>query len=247
MDSAHKAFAVFATAASEDPPLSARELCMVGVFSSFVLATAFGLAAVVSADDNADRAAKLKAIQKEVADADATFRKAWAKLRDPHQDDPEVEKLYEAFQAKQKAGFAEALAIAQAAPDSEAGFDALEWLLTTPRAYDLPVGKPAMELLAAHYSEDQRIGKAVAILAYYLPSDTNPAYGAAVNLLQTVVDQNPDRAARGQAALGLAWLAKRKFTMAEVKGRSGVNGLASDAERAFEKVLREYGDCSNLR
>jgi thiol-disulfide isomerase/thioredoxin len=87
----------------------------------------------------------------------------------------------------------------------------------------------------------------IAILAYYPPQADNPAYRPAVDLLRSVKDKNTDRTARGQAALGLAWLAKREFVMAEFKGEPETERLASEAEKAFESVVREFGDCGNLR
>jgi thiol-disulfide isomerase/thioredoxin len=68
-----------------------------------------------------------------------------------------------------------------------------------------------------------------------------------VNLLNAVVAKNPDRTARGQAALGLAWVAKRKFQQVESKANPDAGHLAAEAEKAFESVLRDFGDCPNLR
>src|SRR5580704_9080140 len=91
-----------------------------------------------AADDTPTPAERLKTIRKEVADAEATFRAAWAKLPDPNQDDPKVEELYKKFGEKQEAGFKEAVEIAKADPKSDTAFDALEWLIMTPRAYYFP-------------------------------------------------------------------------------------------------------------
>ncbi len=69
----------------------------------------------------------------------------------------------------------------------------------------------------------------------------------AIALLKSVVEQNPDATARGQAALGLAWDAKNRFRSAEYQGSPEANQLASTAEFAFENVIRDYGACENLR
>jgi thiol-disulfide isomerase/thioredoxin len=45
----------------------------------------------------------------------------------------------------------------------------------------------------------------------------------------------------------LAWLAKRSFVKAEFKGDPNADQLASEAEKAMETVIRDYGDCENLR
>jgi thiol-disulfide isomerase/thioredoxin len=213
------------------------------------LAITVGLTLIVAirADDTLTPAARLKAIQKEVADAETAFRDAWAKLPDLHQEDPEVEKLFQAFRKKQLAGFDSALEIAKANPKSDTGFAALEWLLTTPLAYQLPSGKQALELMAEHHAANPKVGKSLAILAYYPPNEGESNYPSAIALLKAVVEKNPDRTARGQAALGLAWQAKYKFQMAESRGRDDASRLADEAKKAFETVIRDYGDCRNLR
>src|SRR5439155_26882020 len=110
-----------------------------------------------------------------------------------------LEKLYRAFDEKQRAAFAEALKIAKADPQSDTAFAALEWLLKSPRAYHLPVGKPALELMTGHHAANPKVGQAVAILAYYPPAEKDSTYRQAVALLEAVAKKNPDRAARGNA------------------------------------------------
>ncbi len=213
----------------------------------FALTLGWVLTGAAPADDKATPAERLKVIQKEVADAETAFRDAWAKLPDIHQEDPEVEKLFQAFRKKQLAGFEAALEMAKAEPKSDMGFAALEWLLTTPLAYHLVCGKQGMELMAEYHAANPKVGKTIATLAYYPPNEGEPNYPQALALLKAVAEKNPDRTARGQAALGLAWQAKEKFRMAESRGRDDAGRLAADAEKAFEMVLRDYGDCHNLR
>ncbi len=217
--------------------------------SRHLLALALGLLLTTAATsaDSSTPAARLKAVQKEVADAEAAFREAWAKLPDLHQEDPHVEKLYQIFRKKQQAGFNTALEIAKADPKSEAAFAALEWLLLTPQAYYLPPAKAMLELLNEHHAANPKIGKGIAILAYYPPSEADTTHRQAVALLKAVAEKNPDRAARGHAAIGLAWLAKRKFQLAESKAAPETERLAAEAQKQFETVIRDYGDCRNLR
>jgi thiol-disulfide isomerase/thioredoxin len=220
---------------------------MVRAFFSFTVASGLILAGAALAGERPTPSQRIQALKQEIADAETRFRDAWAKLPDPHQDDPEVEKLYKAFEEKQRAGFVTALEIAQADPSSEAGFAALEWLLLNPRTYHLPSGKAALELLAQHHAGNRQLGKALAVLAYYPIDESSPAYRPAVDLLQAVTNKNPDRMVRGQAALGLAWLANRDFQWAESRSSPDTDRLARTAETAFEAVLRDYGDCPNLR
>jgi peroxiredoxin len=215
--------------------------------SRSVLGLVLFLAAFTAADDKPTPAQRLAAIQKGIADAEAALRDAWAKLPDPPKEDAHVVKLYKAWDEKQKGGFAAAAEIARADPKSDAAFSALEWLLTTPRAYHLPPGKAAMKLMTEHHATNPKVGKAVAVLSYVQPWPTDPAYDEALALLRTVAKVNPDRTARGNAALGLAWLVKRDFELAESKGKSDTNALAAKAEASFEQILKDYGSCLNLR
>jgi hypothetical protein len=212
------------------------------------LSVALALTAAAGAADKPTPAARLEAIKKEVADAQAEFYKAAANLDEKKKEDVEkADKLYEAFSKKQEEGFAQALKIAQADPKSDAGFAALEWLLTTPRTFHVGVGKPMMELAKKYYAADPRIGKAIAILAYYPPHEAAENHVAAVELLKAVAEKNPDRTVRGQAVLGLAWVAKKKYQAAEYRQKPNADGLAVAAEKQFEDVVKNYGDCKNLR
>ncbi|CAN5342831.1 hypothetical protein BH10PLA2_BH10PLA2_26560 [soil metagenome] len=196
--------------------------------------------------DDFKPAEKLKAVQKEVADADKLFRDAWAKLPDVHQEDPEVEKLYQSFLKKQKAGFATAFEIAKTSRDSDTSFLALEWLLLQ-FAHRDPSGIPALELMTSQHANDPRIGKAIAFVGYYLPMETDPVFKPVMDLCKAVQARNPDRTVKGQATLALAWDAKNRFRLADSKGSPDTEHLAQLAEKAFETVLRDYGTCPNLR
>jgi peroxiredoxin len=196
------------------------------------------------AEEKPTPAARLKAIQTEVADAEAAVRAAWEKL----QDDPQVDKLAKVHSEKVRAGMAAAYEIAKADPTSDVGFAALEWLLLTPSAYYLPSGKPAIELMRDHHTGNPKIGKSIAVLAYYPLLDTQGDVDpVTIALFRAVAEKNLDRTIRGQAVLGLAWVAKREFLLVELKADADADRLASAAEQAFERVVREYGDCPNLR
>jgi len=201
---------------------------------------------------------QLKAVQKDVADAEAAYRAAYAKAPDPLGNDPERGKLFQVFRQKQRAGFEAAISIARADPKSAAGFDALEWVLLNVYSYDLPVGKFAFDLLTEHHAANPKIGKAVALLAYYLPYDfsnykkgddpiTIPFSAQAVALLKAVSEQNADRTARAHAIYGLAGIAMEDFKMAESRRKGNTEELALAAEHEFERVIKDYGDCAYLR
>jgi thiol-disulfide isomerase/thioredoxin len=182
-----------------------------------------------------------------MVEAEAAFREAWAALPDPHQHDARVEKLYQAFVTRQQAAFAAALDIAKADPKADAGFEALEWLLSNPQAYSHPAGKSGLELATRHHAADRRVGSVIAMLTFYPQCDGELSHDEAVALLRAVAEKNPDRAVRGQAALGLACLVKQELQIAESGDRRDADRLAGAAIKAFEALLRDYGDCEDLR
>jgi thiol-disulfide isomerase/thioredoxin len=61
-----------------------------------------------------------------------------------------------------------------------------------------------------------------------------------------VLDKNPDRTARGQVALSLAWRAANRLAVAEHKKAANVEAQAAEAEQAFEEVIKDYADCPML-
>lgn len=192
-------------------------------------------------------AERLKAIQKAVADAEAEYRAAVKPLGDTPEDRRKHEALAETCYQKSIKAAEAVLALAREDPKSEAGFGALEWLLMNLWVYEIPVGPQAMRLMAEHHAANPKVGRAIAFLAYYAPGESRPAHRAAVELLKAVAEKNPDRTVRGQGAVGLAWLAKRAFDVAAYRGRPEQDRLAAEAERQFEAVVRDYGDCPYLR
>jgi thiol-disulfide isomerase/thioredoxin len=119
-------------------------------------------------------------------------------------------------------------------------------VLTTPRAYQLPVGKPALELATEHHATNPKIGKAASWVAYFLRDERAESYAPGMAFLKAVAEKNPDRTARGQAVMATAWRAKWKFEAAEYRKSSDVETLAAAAEKAMEAVLKDYADCPRL-
>jgi hypothetical protein len=192
-------------------------------------------------------AAKLETIQKDVNDAQAAFYKAVQTLpQDAPESQKKAQELYTEFEKKQKDGFMAAVELAKTDPKSETAFAALEWVLTTPRAYYLPAGKAALEMANEHYSADPKIGKVVAWVGYYFPRGQGGAEDEAAALIRAVAAKNPDRTARGQATMGLADQAETKFAVAEYRKSPDTEALAVEAEKAFQAVIKDYGDCPRL-
>jgi hypothetical protein len=189
---------------------------------------------------------KLAAIQKEYKDAEADYRKAGDDLPDTPEGQKKAEELWKAYDKKQSELFQKAVDLAKADPKSGAGLAALEWVLTIPRAFQLPAGKMGLELAAEHHAMNPKIGKIIAWVGYYPPHAGAENHDAAFALIKAVAEKNPDRTARGQAVMALAWEAKRKFATAEYKKAKDAEERAADAEKAFEAVLKDYADCPRL-
>lgn len=218
-----------------------------------VLLTA-ALILTTSADESSQRESRLKAIEADVASADAALERARAQPPDWHQADQTVDRLSTIATQKHRAGYAAALEIAQAEPQSELGFDALDWLLRhAPEIYGRPEGVPALELTRRFQAKNPRIGKAIKQVGFLPPYGLRhdevkpiPAYRPAMDLLEAVQTDNPDRGARGHAAFGLALQAKREFEYAAWKRSPNAETLRIEAVQAFEAVVRNYGDCTFL-
>lgn len=222
------------------------------------VALAFALTTFGVADDPpkkegapASPADKVKALQKGAKDDWNNFLRAYNKLGKSEEDQKKGEELYKAYGKGQEERFVAATAIAEADPKSDAGFAAVEWLLTETRSLYVPDGDPAgmraVKLATEHHAANPKIGKAVSTLGYYMPHPSSKQYEPVLALIKAVLEKNPDKTARAQAALALAIQTKGKANEAEYKARfmKGVDAekLAAAAEAEYEKVIKEYGDC----
>lgn len=219
-----------------------------------LLAAVFAFATFAVAAESGSRADRLKAIAADVASAEAALKAAHAQMPDRSQDDAAVELLSKALTQKRRAALDTVLQIAKEDPASDVGFDALEWLLLNGINTRPSAGATALQLMARHHAADPRIALAAAVIAlhppYGLPGPQEKsiarysvAYAPAMDLLKAVAATNPDRAARSHAALGLALQPKRLYQFLQYHGRRDLDGFRSQAERAFNDVINDYGDC----
>lgn len=185
----------------------------------------------------------LAAIQAEEAAADAEFAKTVQALPDTPEGEMKADLLWKSFDANQSKRFSRALELAKVAPDSEIALDALQWMLTIPRSYYQTAGIPAMRLAAKHHARNPRIGRTIAMLGRFKPHHeaNSREHDAAMDLFRIVANENPDRSTRGQAVAGLARHAFNLFAMAEYRRSPETDKFASEAERQFESLLKEYG------
>jgi hypothetical protein len=208
-----------------------------------------GLAVPAAADkphNPISLAEQLAALQKEYKAAETAYYKADEGVPDTPEGRKKSQELWKAYDKAQADRFMAAVTLAKADPKSDAGFAALEWVLTIPRAYYLPAGKPALELVAQHHAANPRVGKIIAWVGYFRPGKESDAAATATIVIKSVANKNPDKAARGQAFIAIAWQAKAKFAVAESKAAPDANRLAAEAEKAFEAVLKDYADCPRL-
>jgi hypothetical protein len=188
---------------------------------------------------------RLAAIQKEYKEVEAEYRKAMEALPDTPEGQKKARELYPKYDEARAARFLAAVELARADPKSEVAFAALEWVLTIPRAYYKPAGKPALELVTEYHATNPKVGRIVAWVGYYRPRYSEAA-AAADALITAVAEKNPDRTARGQAFAAIAWEIKSKFAAAEYQRKPEADRLAAEADKAFEALLKDYGDCPRL-
>lgn len=204
-------------------------------------------AAALAADDQPQTAAeKLAAIQKEHKDAEAAYRKTMEALPDTPEGEKKAAEVWKAFDKGQADRFAAAVDLARGNPKTDSALAALEWVLTNPRSYYLPVGKPALELLTEHHAANPKVAKTVAWIGYYHQDNRSESFAAGRALINAVLAKNSDRTARGQAIMARAWEAGRRFAAAEYKKAPDAEKLAAEAEKAFEAVVRDYAECSRM-
>ena len=157
-------------------------------------------------------------IQQRYERTDANYRRQIRALPDNETGEKEARELREKVNAEHAQQFIEAVTLAERNSAADTGLAALQWVLSFGRAHYQPAGRLAVLLLSREYSEHPGVGTAVASVAWWLPYEDEENYAAAVDLLRHVASSNPDRTARGQAALGLAYLPLREFKKAEARG-----------------------------
>lgn len=191
-------------------------------------------------------AAKLAALRKEVKELDEEFYKSVGKLEDTKDGRTAYGELCKECEEKQVKRYEAALELAKADPKSDTAFDAVEWLLTTGRVYHLPVGKPALQFALEHFTTHPKIGRAVLVLGQVDVGEMYQNHNLVWEFVGTVGAKNADKTVRGQAAIVTAWKAKYKSELAELDGQSDADELATVAEKAFEKIIADFGECQLL-
>jgi len=204
---------------------------------ALLIAATVGFAGAARAGDTI--ADKLAAIKNDYKAAEEAFYK-------PPKGTPKISG--KEFEKRQRELFQAAVDLAKTEPKSDEALEALEFVLTVPRAYYLPAGMPAMGLATEYHAANPKVAKIVAWLGYYPPHDQANAkeYKAASALIHAVAEKNQDRTARGQAMMALAWEVGGKFRAVEFKNNEESQKFAAAAEEAFELIIKDYGDCPRM-
>lgn len=193
------------------------------------------------ADNGAEKETATASIAEKFAAAEADFYKSRAALPDTKEANDAQRKLVEELERKREQIMADGMALVKANPKSDAAFQALNAIFSQ-LAFNLPDGPEALRLMAEHHAANPGIGPMIALPSYYRPSSKAPAHAPATNLLYAVATQNPDRTARGQAYLGLAWLKKGKRA-----ARQGRAGGRYCRQLCPEEEQRRFSRCRGAR
>jgi thiol-disulfide isomerase/thioredoxin len=218
---------------------------MTGVCGIFVLLAIPRL--LTAADAPASPAVKLEAIKKAAKDAEEAYGNAARSLSEGAEGEKKAAELWQTFSKKQTEGFEAAIALAKSDPTSSVAFDALDWVLTVPRSYYVPAGIRALRELTEHHADNPNIGRIAATCGKFGPGENDKErYAATDAFFKAILEKNPNRLARGQVLMSLAWRAEQRFAVAEYKQLPQAETLAAEADKAFEEVIKDYSDCPLL-
>lgn len=187
------------------------------------------------------------ACEEERALIDVRIRHELAQLEDTPTGREAAEEVFRRADAAKEALRQHAIDLAEAKPDTPDAIALLTWVLRSGRASHLPSGPRALALLNRQYALSPEIGPVVAHFSHYLPSSREALHDDVVHLFETTIASNPSRIVRGQAAFGLANIAKSDFDALEYTADGEVAEAAGrKAIAAMEAVRRDYGDVPYL-
>lgn len=199
----------------------------------------FSMLGVVVSGHEAQPSADLPAsLKKEVDDAKAAFGRASG-----HEPEPKVEALWRAYLSKAEENSLKGLEAVESAPKSPEAFAILDWIVAEQMNIDDALRERAIGLLLDRHATNPGVGRLCSVLGYY----GDDSHQQTLDFLREVSDKNPDRIVRGQACLGLARLTWRKARMLDFQHEEDPASYHHEAERLFERVIDDYGDCPDLR
>jgi thiol-disulfide isomerase/thioredoxin len=162
-----------------------------------------------------DRATQFREIQKD-------FQKAVPDARKALQSAKNQEEMEVVFKKLNKDFIPRIIKLVEADPTDKLSYSALVWSIQA-----LPnVDGRVFDLLAKHWSKNEKIKDLCQMLAF------NPQEGAKT-LLQKVLDDNPDKDAKGSACFALAKVAADRADKGDAKA-------GAEAEKLYERVEKEF-------
>ena len=201
-------------------------------------------------------AGQMKALRKEVDDAEAAYMKA-----NVH----DSEKLWRVYTHLADTNLPKIFELARQEPASETAFEMFGWIVTN-RRIEVPSlhtnGLQSIEFLRDYHAANPKVAQICRALGNW-----DPFFQPAIDFLQIVAEKNPDREARGQATLALARLKKsnsenlvfwenaprggtqfEKLRSAYLETAKNENPetVSDEAEQLFNIVLDKYADCPTL-
>jgi peroxiredoxin len=193
--------------------------------------------AIVSKDEQ-ERAARIRGLREEV---DSALLR-WMELdRAREQGAAPRDKLDAAWKEltqKWKSNGPKVIELVSLDPKSDASFRALEWIVIDPINTLGPSGLRAVELLRDYHTRNPKIGYVCGALEIW-----NWNKKPVMEFLRAVATHNPDRVARGNATLSLAWLTDKKAQAFERKMKNEASSVALEAESLFKTVVADYSEC----
>jgi thiol-disulfide isomerase/thioredoxin len=224
------------------------------------LATTTNLAtAAPSTNSNDDQ---MRALSKAVDDARSTFQKA------TNDADHELRGTY--YHVLMETNLPRILDLANTNPASETAFEMCSWIVMKALAERGPIWTnrlQAVELLAKYQAANSRVGPLCGFIGHNWIWRWREK--PVVDFLQAVVQNNPDRANRGQAIFSLGALnvckaenlaeferwgsvpfyaaSIAKFDTTDLTQWGDSKSVADEAERQLEEVVENYADCWDLR
>jgi hypothetical protein len=202
-------------------------------------------------------AEQYQALVKEVDDAMQQFMKEYNAAK----TDEEKQKLFNEKYPQPQKYAARFLKIAEQHPDDPAAVDALVWVIT--RAGAGSEQSAALEKLARNHVTSAKVGAVSSSLVYSQSPLAEP-------FLRDVLAKNPDRGAKGQAALALGQYLKREAeTIRSLKENAGLVerlsamveygpervkqlmakdpvALLKESETVFERVAKDFADVKSF-
>ena len=209
-------------------------------------------------------ALKMKALRKQVDDAEAVYKGA-VTSRKP---DDQVSRYWDAYTQIDQTNLPIMFDLARQRPESEAAFEIFGWIVTNRCATGWalsPIGEQTVGYLRDYHTTNPGIAK----ICRAMGGNWDPTFQPATDFLQMAADKNPDREVRGQAILALARRDKDNATTLEYYSESAPPGdtrfatskrdywakekdhdpdnSSREAEKLFNLVLDKNADCPTLQ